>query len=324
LSSLYAVEAALPVSHAVSCDCLAHRFGNAGDWPVRVRAYPTDLTDAQWAQVRPLIPVPGWMGGRGGRPEGYCHRVMIDAVLYVVDNGIKWRALPTDFPVWDAVYRFFCRWRDWGLLQVLHDRARRACRERAGRDPEPSAGVIDAQSLRAAATVGAGRRGFDGAKKVAGTKRHIVVDTSGLLLAVLLTSAGLHDRDGALPLLTRMRLTCLRIGYLWADAGYAGRLVDCLAEQLRLRLEIVRRTGTAPGFQVLPRRWVVERTLAWISSCRRCVRDYERRTDTAEAMTMWAMLKTMARRLGRPSAPLTCGGTAPAPARPASPAAPAA
>ncbi|MEY9858215.1 transposase [Catenulispora sp. GAS73] len=324
MSSLYVIDAGSSVHHAVSCDCLAHRFGNAGDRPVRARVYPTDLTDAQWGQIRLLIPVPGWMGGRGGRPEGFCHREMIDAVLYLVDNGIKWRAMPTDFPAWDAVYRFFGRWRDGGGLQVLHDRVRRACREEAGRGAEPSAGVIDAQSLRAAATVGADRRGFDAAKKVAGTKRHIVTDTLGLLLAVLFTPAGLHDRDGALPLLTRMRRTCLRISHLWADGGYAGRLVDCLAEQLRLHLEIVKRTGTAPGFQVLPRRWVVERTLAWISCCRRCVRDYERRTDTAEAMTFWAMLKTMIRRLGLPAAPLTPGGTTPAPARPASPAAPAA
>lgn len=279
------------------CDCVAHRFGNAADRSVRGRVYPTDVTDAQWARIRPLIPVPAWMAGRGGRPEGYCHREMIDAVLYVNDNGIKWRAMPVDFPGWDAVYRFFRRWRDQGFINVLHDRLRRVCRVAAGRDPEPSAGVIDSQSLRAAETVGAGARGYDGGKKVNGTKRHIAVDTLGLLLTVLVTSAGVQDRHGAMPLLARLRALCLCVALVWADGAYAGKLVDWAREKLCLALEIVKRPDDVSGFAVIPRRWVVERTLAWITRRRRCVRDYERRPESHEAMVYWAMVAVMTRRL---------------------------
>jgi transposase len=302
LSSFYAIDEAGSTRRAVSCDCLAHRHGNAADRPVRRRAYPTDMSDAEWAATAPLIPVPAWMGGRGGRPEGYCHREMLDAVRYVVDNGIKWRALPTDFPSWDAVYRFFRRWRDQGLLTVWHDRLRRACRAREGREPEPTAGIVDSQSLRGAETVGGGRRGYDGGKKVNGTKRHIAVDTLGLLLVVLVTAAGVQDRDGAMPLLKRLRAACPRVALVWADGGYAGALVAwCAAHLAGLRLAIVKRSDTAKGFVVLHRRWCVERTLSWITARRRCVRDYERRDDTHEAMVRWAMAQVMTRRLARPA-----------------------
>lgn len=303
LALFYAAEVAERNFTGASCDCLAHRHGNAGDQPTRAAVYPTDLTDAQWAAIRVEMPVPAWMSGRGGRPEGYCHRQMINAILYLVDNGIKWRALPDDFPCWQAVYRFFRRWRDDGLLTVLHDRLRRAVRIAAGRNPEPTATVIDSQSLRAAETVGADQRGFDGGKKINGTKRHIAVDTSGLLLAVLVTSANTADRDGAVPLLQRLATVCLRIRHAWADSGYAGQLIDWAALVLQLRVQIVRRSDTTSGFQVLPRRWVVERTLAWITRRRRCVRDYERLPASGEAMAYWAMTLVMARRLARHRTP---------------------
>lgn len=300
MSSLYAFDVTERNSGGVSCDCFAHRFGNAGDRPMRRAVYPTDLTDAQWAAIAPWIPTPAWMAGRGGRPEGYCQREMIDAMLYEVDNGCKWRALPADYPDWQAVYRFFRRWREQGLLQVLHDRLRRAVRVKEGRDPEPTAGVIDSQSRHAAETVGAEQRGYDAGKRTNGTKRHIVVDTLGLLLAVLVTGAGVQDRDGAMPVLTRLRTLCLSIAHIWADSAYGGQLVDWAGQHLRLRLEIVKRTDDMTGFVVLPRRWVVERTLAWITRRRRCVRDYERAPESHEAMVHWAMTLVMTRRLARP------------------------
>jgi transposase len=300
MSLLYAIDGGDAVRRAVTCDCLAHRHGNAADRPVRQRAYPTDMTDAEWAATSPIVPVPAWLGGRGGRPEGYCHREMLDAVRYVVDNGIKWRALPRDFPCWTAVYRFFRRWRDSGLLTVWHDRLRRAVRVREGRSPEPTAGCVDSQSLRGAETVTAERRGYDGGKRVNGTKRHIAVDTIGMLLTVLVTAADVQDRDGAMPLLKLLRAACPRITCVWADGGYAGALVSWAARHLPgLRLTIVKRSDTAKGFVILHRRWCVERTLSWITARRRCVRDYERRDDTGEAMARWAMTLVMTRRLAR-------------------------
>lgn len=301
MSLLYASAGVDARRRAVSCDCLAHRYGNAADRAMRIPVYPTDLTDAQWAVIAPLIPAPAWIRGRGGRPEGYCHREMVDVMLYVDDNGTKWRALPADFPEWTAAYRFFRRWRDQGLLTVLHDRLRRECRTAAGREPEPSAAVIDSQSLRAAETVAAADRGYDGGKRVNGTKRHIAVDVLGLLLTVLVTGAGVQDRDGAMPLLARLRTVCLRIALVWADGAYAGALVGWAREELALRLQIVKRPEGACGFVVIPRRWVVERTLAWITRRRRCVRDYERRADSHEAMVRWAMVLVMTRRLAKQS-----------------------
>ncbi|MFE6156778.1 transposase [Streptomyces sp. NPDC057889] len=177
MSLFYAVEAGELNSARLACDCLAHRFGNAADRPDRARAYDTDLTDAEWQRIRPLLPVPGWLEGRGGRPEGYCHRVMLDAV---VDGGIKWRAMPADFPPWDRVYAFFRRWRETGLLTEFHDRLRGKVREAAGREPEPSAAIIDSQSVKADAVVGADSRGYDDGKKINGRRRHLICDTLGL------------------------------------------------------------------------------------------------------------------------------------------------
>ncbi|MFE2672594.1 transposase, partial [Streptomyces hygroscopicus] len=135
------------------------------------------MTDAEWAAVRPLLPVPAWLQGRGGRPEGYCHRQLLDAIRYLVAGGISWRALPADFPGWGRVYAFFRRWREHGLIAEFHDRLRGKVREREGREAEPTAGIIDAQSVRAAAAVPAVSRGYDGGRKVPGRKRHIVTDT---------------------------------------------------------------------------------------------------------------------------------------------------
>jgi transposase len=288
---------------ASRCDCAAHRFGHAADHPEREPVYPTDLTDAEWAEIAPLIPSPAWRLGRGGRPEEYCHRQLIDSISYLTDNGIKWRAMPADFPAWDDCYRFFRRWKTQRLLTVVHDRLRRACRERAGRAPEPTAAIIDSQSLRAAETVGRAERGYDGAKKIDGTKRHIAVDTIGLLLAVVVTAANIQDRDGAMPLLTRMAGLCLRIGKVWADSAYAGALIAWAKQHLDTNVEIVKRSDAQRGFVLLPRRWVVERTLAWLVRHRRLARDYERRHESHEELVRWAMTRLMTRRLARGTAP---------------------
>ncbi|WP_030595919.1 IS5 family transposase [Streptomyces anulatus] len=287
-------------SVALECDCLAHRFGNAADKGVRERRYPTDMTDGEWAKVRPLLPVPGWMRGRGGQPEVYCHRAILDAIRYLVDNGIKWRAMPADFPPWDRVYAFYRRWRDHGLVREFHDRLRARVREMVGKDTEPTAGVIDSQSVKADAVVGADSRGYDGGKQINGRKRHVVVDTLGLLLGVMVTSADVGDRAAAQVLLARVADAHHRLALVWADGGYTGSLVEHCLAAFALVLAIVKRSDDQKGFVVLPKRWIVERLFAHLMRSRRLARDYERRTTSAEAMAYWSMTIVMTRRLARP------------------------
>jgi transposase len=286
-------------SPARSCDCLAHRFGNANDRPEREPRYPSDMSDAEWAVVRDAMPLPAWLEGRGGQPEGYCHRQMIDAVRYLVKGGITWRAVPADFPAWDRVYAFAKRWRIKGLLAELHDRLRGQVREDAGRDPEPSAGIIDSQTVRASAHVPRDTSGYDAGKKTPGRKRHVLVDCLGLLLGVLVTAASVQDRDAARPLLERARARFHRLALVWADGGYAGKLVAWAAGKLHLKLQIVKRSDDASGFVVLPRRWMVERTLSWLVRTRRLVRDYETLPAVHEQMVLWSMTMLMTRRLAR-------------------------
>ncbi|MFD5541953.1 IS5 family transposase [Streptomyces sp. NPDC127079] len=279
------------------------------------------MTETEWQELRRLLPVPAWLQGRGGRPEGYCHRVMLDAVRYVVDNGIKWANLPKDFPPFKRVHAFARRWQVTGLLAELHDRLHDRLRDRVrvkeGRSPDPSAAVVDSQSVRAAANIPRSTSGWDGGKKVGGRKRHVVVDCLGLVLAVLVTAASVQDRHAAVPLLTRLRQRYFSIRLVWADSGYAGRLVDWAAEKLKLTLEIVKRSDDTTGFVVLPRRWVVERTLSWLVRSRRLVRDVETLPETHEAMVLWSMTMLMNARLAgrrrdafltRPPAPAPCRG----------------
>ncbi|MGY4928355.1 IS5 family transposase [Streptomyces sp. 900105755] len=268
-----------------------------GDRPERRPRYDSDMSDAEWASVRDLLPVPGWLAGRGGRPEGYCHRQMIDAVRYLVDNGIKWRAMPSDFPPWPRVYAFFARWRDAGTVVELHERLRESVRLAEGRRPEPSAAVVDSQSVKADATVTLASRGYDAGKKINGRKRHVLTDTLGLLLAVLVTPASTTDRDAARSLLPAAKKHFRRLAHIWADGGYTGHLTDWTVQHLGVVLDIVRRSDDVQGFQVLPRRWVVERSFAWLLRSRRLVRDYERRTDTSESVILWSMTMLMSRRL---------------------------
>jgi transposase len=250
--------------------------------------------------IGPLLPA-AREGGRG-RPLVHPRRVIVEAILYVDRTGCAWRYLPSDFPPWRTVYGYFARWRDDGTVRKVHDRLRALARTAAGREPEPSAAVIDSQSIRAADTVPKASRGWDNAKKVNGRKRHIAVDTAGLLLGVVITAASVQDRDGARPLLWNLHRACRRIRLVWADAGYAGKLTIWAQASLHLGVAIVRRRE-AHTFQVLPRRWVVERTFAWISKHRRTVRDYERLPASHEAMITWAMIALMARHLARqPSA----------------------
>lgn len=283
----------------LGCDCYVHVFGSIAAGR-RASVYGTDMTDAEWALVRAAMPVPAWMESRGGRPEEYCHREMIDAARYLVDNGGKWRALPVDYPRWRAVYDFFRRWSRGGYVRELYQRLRRLARRREGRAEEPTAGVIDAQSVDGADTAGIGTRGYDGGKKRDGRKRHILTDTGGLLLEVTVTPANVHDSQAAPEVLHRFMDEPGRLLELvWADTSYQG---EALAEAFAahgVKVEVVRRRDGQTGFTVLARRWVVERTLGWLSRARRLNRDHERRPDHHEQMVWWAGLITLTRRLAR-------------------------
>jgi transposase len=269
------------------------------DQPGRQAYYATDMTDAEWAIIEPMLPVPACETPAGGRPERYCRRQIVDAIRYLVDQGCKWRGLPRDFAPWRRVYGYFVKWEKSQVTEQVVDALRRRIRVGEGRAEEPTAAVVDSQSVRGAPTVGRATRGFDAGKKINGRKRHIAVDTLGLLICVLALQAGVQDRDAARPLVILMRLVCPGIELVWADGGYAGKLVAWAKKHLGLTVQIVKRTADMTGFVVLPRRWVVERSFAWISNSRRTVRDYERLEETHEAMVRWAAITMMTRRATR-------------------------
>jgi transposase len=264
----------------------------------RPRRYPSDTTDAEWEVIAPYIPVGGTVAGRGGRPVTYPRRDIVDAIRYLNHNGALWRALPVDFPPWPTVNFYFQKWGRDGTLTRLHNGLRERVRIAEGRDAEPSAAILDSQTVRAAETVAKTSRGYDGGKRLNGRKRHIAVDTCGLLLVVLVTGAAVQDRDGGRMLLWALAACFRRIRMVWVDGAYSGGPVT-LGAVLGLVVEVVAKLAGQVGFQVLPRRWVVERTFSWINRCRRTVRDYERLPEHHAAMVQWAMVVVMARRLAR-------------------------
>jgi transposase len=268
------------------------------------------MTDAQWELLGPQAQavMAELRRSPAGRPMEHDLRAVLDAIGYVTRYGIEWRALPVDFPSWEAVYAFFVRWDERGLPQRLVDRLRGQLRTAWGRAELPSAGSIDSQSVKAADTVAAHSRGYDAGKKINGRKRHVVVDSLGLLLAVIVTAASVQDRDGAFRLLAVLRERFSTISLVWADGGYAGRLVNWARQALALTVTIIKRSDDTTGFAVLPRRWVVERTFGWLPRYRRLIRDYERRPEHHEAMVLWATVAIMTRKLAR-----TTSGTPPHP-----------
>jgi transposase len=267
------------------------------------KRYPTDLTDAQWAIVEPLLPSEP-PRAPGGRPLRHERREIVNAVLYQVRAGGAWRMLPRDLPPWQTVYWYFKRWRQDGTLDRLHDALREQVRTRSeGRKPAPSAGIVDSQSVEGADTVSAATRGYDAGKKINGRKRHIVVDTIGMLLVVMVTTAAVQDRDGGRGILKRLAATIGSVRHVFADGGYQGQLVAIAKRAWAITVEVVRKPADQRGFAVLPRRWVVERTFSWLMRQRRLVRDYERLPATHEAIVKWAMVAIMVNRLAPPPGP---------------------
>ncbi|WP_076438807.1 IS5 family transposase [Microbispora rosea] len=270
------------------------------------RPYPSDLSDARWKLVEPVLTA--WRTERKGRaldigrPPEHDLRAILNAILYVDRTGIPWRYLPHDYPPWATVYGYFAHWQKDGVFEQLSGLLRRLLRTAEGRDPEPTACVIDSQSVKTSANVPATTQGIDAGKKIVGRKRSIVTDTLGLLLAVLVTAASVSDGAAGRQLLTQVAANHPTITKTWADSAYRTTVIEHSAT-LGIDVEVVRKDPATRGFTPLPRRWTVERTLGWLMLHRRLARDYEALPARSEAMIHLAMIDLMARRLTGESTP---------------------
>jgi putative transposase len=261
------------------------------------QGYPTDLNDTEWAQIAPYLPKPSATGA----PRKHGWRTILNAMFYVVKNGCVWRALPHDFPAWQTVYHYFRLFRLNGLWEQLNTAIREAVRQKEGRAPQASAMIVDSQSAKSAE--GGKQRGFDGGKLVYGRKRNLLVDTLGLVVLVKVTAANVQDVHAGKQLFQAVAEKPelrSRLEKIFADGSYRGDLVDWVQHHLQAALEIVLKRPGQKGFQVLPQRWVIERTFAWLSRNRRLARDYERLVQSSEAFIYLAMIRLGLRRLASP------------------------
>lgn len=282
-------------------------YGPAHRDPGDGSRYPCGLTDSEWEHVRHIFAPPG----RPGRPDIYPRRQMLDACIYVLRSGCPWRLLPKEFPAWPAVYKTFRRWLARGLFERLYDDLRKLWRTRQHRTPDPTAAVLDSQSVKTSPQ--GGPKGYDAGKKVKGRKRHLVTDTLGLLLAVLITTASTQDRDAALPAVTQAKTKVPGLQLLYVDAGYAGARAEEIRTHHHMAVEIVRHPGNRnvgrwyeaqlplfaqpTGFVVLPKRWVIERTNGWNDRPRRMNKDHDRNLDVSTAWIWLTEARMLLRRV---------------------------
>jgi putative transposase len=259
------------------------------------KPYPTDLSDTEWIRLRSYLPTPKAQG----RPRTHSLRDIFDAIFYVLKSGCHWRLLPHDFPPWSAVYYHFRRFRSSGLWFLIFKAVRATERKRVGKDPQPTAAIMDSQSIKTVEE-SAHPNGYNVHKSLKGRKRHLLVDTLGLPLSIYVTSADVQDRAGACLLLAGLGPLVPRLKEIWADGAYSGKeLANWCQEQGGWELEVVERDPQAKGFEVLPKRWIVERTFSWLIRNRRLSKDYERMVQTSEAFIKVAMIRLVLRRLAR-------------------------